>query len=159
MTGGKASGSAVKFANFYLVIDGSNATLETNILASFKAFMTHLKSKFSTGKGGDSAFKLLPDGSFQNAYTSIADSFKFIEEAITVSNANGVRPPTNTGRADTALSGKSRASRNQEGSVQQSVDHIVPKNLFGIGINCDAEAVFNKDPKDPNKYEIEGVKT
>lgn len=31
--------------------------------------------------------------------------------------------------------------------------------VFKIGINCDAETLFNKDPKDPNKYECEGSKT
>lgn len=31
--------------------------------------------------------------------------------------------------------------------------------VFKIGINCDGDAVFNKDPKDPNKYECEGSKT
>lgn len=25
-------------------------------------------------------------------------------------------------------------------------------------MNCDAEQSFNKDPKDPNKYDVEGVK-
>lgn len=27
-----------------------------------------------------------------------------------------------------------------------------------IGVNCDADFLFNKDPKDPNKYEVEGAK-
>ncbi len=27
-----------------------------------------------------------------------------------------------------------------------------------IGINCDADVLFNKDPKDPNKYDVEGAK-
>jgi len=30
---------------------------------------------------------------------------------------------------------------------------------FRIGMNCDADKQFNNDPKDPNKYEIEGLKT
>lgn len=32
-------------------------------------------------------------------------------------------------------------------------------NVLTIGINCDAENTYNKDPKDPNKYEVEGQKT
>ena len=32
-------------------------------------------------------------------------------------------------------------------------------NIMTIGINCDAESTYNKDPKDPNKYEVEGQKT
>ena len=34
----------------------------------------------------------------------------------------------------------------------------VSSTVLGIGVNCDADNLFNKDPKDPNKYEIEGQK-
>ena len=136
LTGGKAANSAVKFGNFYLIVDGYQNS-EANIAGCFKAFMTHLKSKFTTGKGGDSAFKLLPDGSYLNAYTSINDSFKFIEEAIQVSNANSSsdRPssnnPASTGRAGTALSGKSKKSAAKEaataeGSVEDTQVQVDP---------------------------------
>lgn len=27
-----------------------------------------------------------------------------------------------------------------------------------IGVNCDADFLFNKDPKDPSKYDVEGAK-
>lgn len=70
--------------------------------------MAHLKSKFTTGKGGDSPFKVLADGSFMNAYSTIADSFKFIEESISISGANekpGTAGGGSTARAETALSG------------------------------------------------------
>jgi len=30
--------------------------------------------------------------------------------------------------------------------------------VFKIGINCDADSLFDKDPKDPRKYELEGSK-
>ena len=30
--------------------------------------------------------------------------------------------------------------------------------VFKIGINCEGESYFNKDPKDANKYEVEGAK-
>jgi len=29
---------------------------------------------------------------------------------------------------------------------------------FKLGINCEGDSQFNKDPKDPNKYEVEGQK-
>jgi hypothetical protein len=32
------------------------------------------------------------------------------------------------------------------------------RKVFQIGMNCDADNAFNKDPKDPNKYEQEGQK-
>lgn len=27
------------------------------------------------------------------------------------------------------------------------------RKVFQIGVNCDADSSYNKDPKDPNKYE------
>ena len=139
-------------------------------MTAFKTFLHHLRSKFTTGKGGDTAFKQLPDGSFINAYNTIADSFKFVEEAIMVSNVNGGRPTTehgkSTGRAGTALSGNSKSNRGPAAAAGDTTADASlaenappPKNVFSIGINCDANNLFNKDPKDPNKYEIEGVKT
>lgn len=70
-----------------------------------------------------SGFKTLPDCSFFNANSTIAESLKMIEDAITISGAN-------------------------DGG----------KKIFKLGINCDADQCFNKDPKDPNKYEQEGQK-
>ena len=32
------------------------------------------------------------------------------------------------------------------------------RKIFQIGINCDGDAGYNKDPKDPQKYEQEGQK-
>ena len=87
LSGGKPVNSQVKFAHFYLIVD-TNGHGEANINACFKQFLSHLKSKFTTGKGGDTAFKVLPDGSFFNAFPSIADSFKQLEEAIGTSQAN-----------------------------------------------------------------------
>lgn len=62
----------------------------------------------------------------------------------------------------TALSGKSKERStipdpSIEGSEQPVIDST--KNVFQIGINCEADSLFNKDPKDANKYEIEGSKT
>ena len=94
-TGGKAGGSQVKFTKFYLIVDG-HVNPDMNLVGAFKAFLAALKSKFTTGKGGDSAFKMLPDGSFFNAYSSVNDTLKFIEEAITMSGATG-RPSTDNG--------------------------------------------------------------
>ena len=55
-------------------------------------------------------------------------------------------------RGGTAESIDRGASVESEGQPGQK------RNVFKIGINCDAEQSFNKDPKDPNKYEAEGVK-
>mmetsp|Transcript_9852 Transcript_9852/g.12214 ORF Transcript_9852/g.12214 Transcript_9852/m.12214 type:complete len:301 (-) Transcript_9852:248-1150(-) len=137
--------------------------------------MAFLKSKFTIGKGGDSAFKVLADGSYLNAYATIADTFRNIEESITVSGANEQRPGTvggnSTGRVGTAISGNSKksvatkqrtaiAAEQQTASLDPSLESLRGPhvNVFSIGINCDGESVFNKDPKDPNKYEVEGQK-
>jgi enolase len=32
------------------------------------------------------------------------------------------------------------------------------RRIFQVGVNCEAEAYFNKDAKDPMKYEQEGGK-
>ena len=110
--------SPVKFANFFLVIDGfAMMSKDVDMFGAYRIFLSYLRSKFTVGKGGDTAFKQLPDGSFFNAYNTIGDSFRFIEEAIMASNANnssGARPTTegkSTGRAATALSGNSKSAR------------------------------------------------
>ena len=96
---------------------------DINITACYRNFLTHLKSKFTTGKGGDTAFKVLPDGSYVNAYTSIADSFKFIEEAISTANAANIpRPATDkvSNRTGTALSGNSKSGRNAAAAAEET---------------------------------------
>lgn len=163
-SGGKAAGSSVKFAHFYLIVDG-HANPELNLMGAYKAFLTYLKSKFTTAKGGETAHKLLPDGSFFNAYGSIADTFKFLEESINASAANG-RPETNPGsskRAGTALSGEAKSRDGAAGVAASVADQMSDtgskRPVFRLGVNCDASSLFNKDPKDPNKYEVEGMKT
>lgn len=122
MNGGKAIGSAVKFTKFYLIIN-ADANPSVNVPACYVKFVQALRKGMGSTKGGEAAFKLSPDGSYFNAFASIGDSFKAIEEAISQSGAN-------------------------------SED----SKVFTIGINCDGDSIFNKDPKDPNKYEIEGQK-
>lgn len=174
LSGGKPVNSGVKFSHFYLIVDG-NLNPKSNVVQGFKLFMAHLKSKFTTGKGGDSAFKLLPDSSFFNAFTSIADSFKIIEEAINVSGVNDARPPTadlaasvmsdsKGEKESTAKRSKGLNAASDAASIENSAESLentegsFKGTVFGIGVNCDAENLFNKDPKDANKYEIEGQK-
>ncbi len=65
---------------------------------------------------------MLADGSHFNAFASINDSFKVIEEAIAASEANGSRAKTNmdSNRGGTALSGKSKTERSN--AVRESQD-------------------------------------
>ena len=154
-TGGKAAGSPVKFSKFYLIIDG-NVNTDLNVTGAFKAFLASLKSKFTTGKGGDSAFKVFQDGSFFNAYGSVADTLKFIEEAIGMSGANG-RPST-VGNSSSRRAGTAGTDKSKENNGEEDKEDTLLRSAFKIGINCDADNYYNKDPKDPNKYELEGVK-
>ena len=72
----------------------------------------------------EAGFKPGPDSSYFNAFGSVNETFKVVEDAIAASGAN-------------TADGK----------------------IFKIGINCEGESYFNKEPKDPNKYEVEGLKT
>jgi len=175
LSGGKPVNSAVKFSNFFLIVDGS-LNSNQNVMQCFRTFMAHLKSKFSIGKGGDSAFKILPDGSYFNAYPSIIESFSKIEESITVSGANDVRPATASNdsvrnasrlsansKRDKEPTAKGKAAKEvaaEVASVANSTESlpIFKSSAFSIGIACDAENLFNKDPKDANKYDVEGQK-
>jgi enolase len=122
LNGGKILGSAVKFAKFYLIIDGAEVG-DTDIGECFIKFMQNLRKAVQSTKSGEAAFKPGVEGSYFNAFANINETFKAIEDAITASGANS------------------------EGNKP-----------FKIGINCEGESYFNKDPKDPNKYEVEGAK-
>ena len=45
-----------------------------------------------------------------------------------------------------------------EDAIAQSGANEEDRKAFQIGLNCDADSAFNKDAKDPNKYEQEGQK-
>lgn len=45
-----------------------------------------------------------------------------------------------------------------EDAIAASGANEEERKAFQIGINCDSDNSFNKDPKDPNKYEQEGQK-
>jgi hypothetical protein len=45
-----------------------------------------------------------------------------------------------------------------EDAIAASGANSDSKKVFRIGINCEGESYFNKDPKDANKYEVEGAK-
>ena len=134
----------------FLILDGSLNT-EGSLLTPFKTFVQTLKGKFPAGKGGESPFKLLTDGSFLNAFNNANDAFRAIEDAIAQTGVVG-RPPTSTASkkgTDSALNTRSGENKDEETT---STEYL--KSPFKLGISCDADSFFNKDPKDPNKYEI-----
>ena len=143
LTGGKGVNSLVKFANFFLIIDAAQLTMNKVdpycIMGYYRAFLQNLKQSFAATKGGEASFKIQPDGSFFNANATIAESLKMMEDAIEASGAN--KDPEASGSQDSADCVGTKGRR-----------------VFQIGINCEGDGNYNKDPKDPNKYEQEGQK-
>jgi hypothetical protein len=112
---------------------------------ALEVFQKTLKKSMGTVKGGEAAFKCDQDGPIFNAFASINDSFKQIEDALNAATASLVLTVNKPLTADSAVKSNDTTSANS------------PKPIK-IGVNCDADFLFNKDPKDPNKYEIEGAK-
>lgn len=139
LSGGKAAASAVKWSKVYLVIDAARFHMSgqspTSLIKYYKQFLQSLKSGMASSKGGEAAFKVMADGSFFNANGTIGESLKMVQDAITATCVNRDEVP--------------------EGEEKTPADS---RKIFSIGVNCDADASYNKDPKDPNKYEQEGQK-
>lgn len=54
----------------------------------YMKFLAAIKKAFAGTKMGEAGFKALPDGSFFNANTTVAESLKMVEDAIAASGAN-----------------------------------------------------------------------
>jgi hypothetical protein len=80
-----------------------------------------------------------------NAFSSINETFKQIEDAINAASSNIQLLEPKPMSAESA-------------SMSQATNSAGQPKPIRIGVNCDADFLFNKDPKDPNKYEIEGAK-
>ena len=94
LQGGKQAGSAVKFSKFYLVV--TPAAIETeNLHRALRVFQATLKKSFTAVKGGEASFRADGDGPAFNAFSSINDTFKQIEDAISAAMAalNGEEKP------------------------------------------------------------------
>jgi len=103
--GGKAQlGCTVKFAKFYLIVDCLAAKRQgnegLNLHICIQKFITALNKALSVGKSGAAAFKPNEEGSYFNAFPTINETLKQIEEAIVQSGANGldaIRPGSVSG--------------------------------------------------------------
>ena len=58
------------------------------IIPFYNKFLQSLRKSFAATKMGEAGFKVLQDGSFFNANSSIVESYKMIEDAISHSGAN-----------------------------------------------------------------------
>ena len=81
LLGGKAIGSQVKLSKFYLIVDPTLSTPEA-IYNTLKVFQTLLKKSMQAVKGGEAAFKMDGDGPCFNAFSSIGETFKQIEDTL-----------------------------------------------------------------------------
>ena len=145
LTGGKAAASAVKWSRIYLVMDAARANMAgmdpAEMIKYYQKFLQALKTSIAASKAGDAGFKVLPDGSYFNANATIAESVKMVEDAITATSVNRDEVP-----------------EGEEAKGSQQSNYAGGRRIFSIGVSCDADASFNKDPKDANKYEQEGQK-
>ena len=130
----------------------------------------------SSGKSGIQAFKPNEEGSYFNAFASGAETLKNMEDAIQQCGINGENPVRPTERAGTPsldrAEKKASEGRTQEKSAAKPAH--APVNIsneaddtktewlqtkpFKLGINFDADTQYNKDPKMPGCYEVEGMK-
>lgn len=85
-SGGKAVGSAVRFAKFYLIVDATEFARSRQdpqeVLPCYQRFLAAMRKGFASTKMGEAGFKVLPDGSFFNANQTVAESLKMVEDAI-----------------------------------------------------------------------------
>ena len=85
--GGKALGSKVKFARFYIIMNlkVGDVTVDANLL--YYKIAAAIKKAITSHKLGEAGFKANVSGSYFNALDSVNDTFKLLEDAI---NSTGV---------------------------------------------------------------------
>lgn len=88
LNGGKTNGSQVRFTKFYLIVDPERGNGDLNLIDGFNKFISAFKKNMGAIKGGETAFKPNADGSYFNAFSSINDTFKYLEDAINQSGIN-----------------------------------------------------------------------
>ena len=68
----------------------------------------------------------------------------------------GGRPQTVAGTS--SRRGNTAGTNNSKTDQEEEKDAQPLKSSFKIGVSCDSDNYYNKDPKDPNKYELDGQK-
>lgn len=88
--GGKANGSKVKFAKFYLILQHEldDQINGRDALAIYYKVASAIKKAVQTHKLGENGFKPNASGVYFNAHENHNETFKLIEDAITASGAN-----------------------------------------------------------------------
>ena len=122
LNGGKTLGSKVKFSSFYLIID-VNGTDEVDANEIYFKVTANIKKSIQAHKLGEIGFKANIQGSYFNAFDSINDSFKLIEDAINQAQVN-------TSERKYAQIGINADSQSSYLAEQDKYDIEGPKNLF-----------------------------
>lgn len=88
--GGKALGSKVKIAKFYLILNYELQDVQEggDALAIYHRVAAGIKKGLQSHKLGENAFKPTPGGQYFNAHENHNETFKVIEDAINQSGAN-----------------------------------------------------------------------
>lgn len=121
--GGKAMGSKVKFARFYVIMNlrVQDVGIDANIV--YYKVAAAIKKAITSHKLGENGFKANVSGSYFNALDTVNDSFKLIEEAI---NSTGV----NTNDRKVLTIGINADSQSSYIEEHNRYDIEGPKNLY-----------------------------
>ena len=87
LNGGKTLGSKVKFSTFYLIID-INGSDDVDANEIYFKVTANIKKGIQAHKVGEAGFKANAIGSYFNAFDTINDSFKLLEDAINQAQVN-----------------------------------------------------------------------
>ena len=127
LNGGKEAGSKVRFAKFFLIFDVKpDDLLSIDVREVYFKANAAIEKGLTATKGGLAAFKRGPDGSFFNAFETINDSFKLLEDAI---NAVGI----NTAKRQYLKIGVNTDAQSFYLEEQSRYDWEGPKNLWDQG--------------------------
>ena len=121
--GGKASGSKVKFARFYLIMNLKVQDVDIDANLVYYKISAAIKKAITSHKLGESGFKANVSGVYYNALDSINDSFKLIEDAI---NSTGI----NTNDRKYLMIGINADSQSSYVEEHNRYEIEGPKNLF-----------------------------
>ena len=86
--GGKALNSKVKYTKFYLILNIKVQDVEIDANQVYFKISTAIRKAITSHKLGEAGFKGNVSGAYFNALENVADSFKFIEDAITSVGVN-----------------------------------------------------------------------
>jgi len=88
LNGGKVLNSKVKFSQFYLIIDINGDDAHIDATEVYFKVTANIKKIIQASKLGEAGFKANQSGSYWNAFESVNDSFKLLEDAINQAQVN-----------------------------------------------------------------------